>query len=273
MLGKNVKYSEVFKPGQLEFIPRKEQRDVNNVDASKFVGYDVWNCFEVSAMTTKGQPVNVLLKIVYPCDSPFMVESKSLKYTLVSTNMEQWGETRSQCVKKIIDVMKAHLEKGLKCKVEVFEYTPKGNINPFEDYYSLRQDYLDDLDFKTDVKLEKQRSVGTPLKFTTDILRSNCRQTNQPDWADVYILMKGEYAATFSSLVKYIASHRKIQHFHEEMCELMFKELYDFYKPEQLMVACLYTRRGGIDINPIRATDESLIPKSFKYNLLRTIRQ
>jgi 7-cyano-7-deazaguanine reductase len=55
-----------------------------------------------------------------------------------------------------------------------------------------------------------------------------------------------------ASLLQYIVSMRKENHFHEEVCECIFKRLNDLLKPHELMVACLYTRRGGIDINPVR---------------------
>ena len=44
---------------------------------------------------------------------------------------------------------------------------------------------------------------------------------------------------------------------------MVFKHLYDKCKPEELMVACLYTRRGGIDINPVRTTHDWNIPDGF----------
>jgi 7-cyano-7-deazaguanine reductase len=47
---------------------------------------------------------------------------------------------------------------------------------------------------------------------------------------------------------------RKENHFHEEICECIYKRLHDLLSPDDLFVACLYTRRGGIDINPARAS-------------------
>jgi 7-cyano-7-deazaguanine reductase len=52
---------------------------------------------------------------------------------------------------------------------------------------------------------------------------------------------------------------RKENHFHEEVCECIFKRFYDILKPRDLFVACLYTRRGGIDINPVRAMKQQTI--------------
>jgi 7-cyano-7-deazaguanine reductase len=52
---------------------------------------------------------------------------------------------------------------------------------------------------------------------------------------------------------------RKENHFHEEICECVYKRLYNLLGPDELMVACLYTRRGGIDINPVRASSPQLL--------------
>ena len=90
-------------------------------------------------------------------------------------------------------------------------------------------------------------------------LRSNCRVTNQPDWGDVFMYYKGTRSLTEESFLKYIVSMRKENHFHEEICELIYKRLYDILNPEELFVACLYTRRGGIDINPVRASNSKLL--------------
>ena len=86
------------------------------------------------------------------------------------------------------------------------------------------------------------------------VLRSNCRVTNQPDWGDIYISIKGNKTVTPESLLQYIVSMRRENHFHEEICECVYKRLHDLLEPDNLFVSCLYTRRGGIDINPARAS-------------------
>ena len=55
------------------------------------------------------------------------------------------------------------------------------------------------------------------------------------------------------SLLKYICSFRNENHFHEEICETIYSRLMEKFTPTLLVVKCLYTRRGGIDICPIRA--------------------
>jgi len=116
------------------------------------------------------------------------------------------------------------------------------------------------------------------IKVQSNLLRSNCRVTNQPDWGDVFIHIKPTAGVVpdLESLAKYIVSHRQVSHFHEEIVEMIFMHLMKAYSPEELMVCAMYTRRGGLDINPIRATHKHLIPAFFpdvKCRLEKTLRQ
>ena len=115
------------------------------------------------------------------------------------------------------------------------------------------------------------------IKYQSKSLRSNCRVTNQPDWGDIFIHIKGDRIPTPESLLQYIVSMRKENHFHEEICECVYKRLHDLCGPEELMVACLYTRRGGIDINPVRASSIQLLtqqPITDAFNMCdKTMRQ
>ncbi|NDB57755.1 hypothetical protein EB001_04855 [bacterium] len=99
----------------------------------------------------------------------------------------------------------------------------------------------------------------------SSVLRSNCRVTNQPDWGDVYIVVNSEKTVTPESLLQYIVSMRKENHFHEEITECIYKRLWDLLQPKELLVACLYTRRGGIDINPVRASHQGTVDKFAHY--------
>ena len=109
--------------------------------------------------------------------------------------------------------------------------------------------------------LEVSEEDDEDMWVWTPSLRSNCRVTNQPDWGDVYIYMKGASLPSDTSLLKYIVSMRKENHFHEEICETIYKRLHDALSPEELVVTCLYARRGGIDINPVRASNTALIAR------------
>ncbi len=81
---------------------------------------------------------------------------------------------------------------------------------------------------------------------------------------------------TDESLLKFIVSFRNEYHFHEEICEAIFTALDNKFHPDNLMVACNYTRRGGWDINPIRAKGWADIPAewtSLDKMLAKTIKQ
>jgi 7-cyano-7-deazaguanine reductase len=95
--------------------------------------------------------------------------------------------------------------------------------------------------------------------FHSGLLKSNCRVTSQPDWGDVYIYIKSNQEINKLSLLKYIVSFREECHFHEEICECIYKRLQTMFNPEELFVMCLYARRGGIDINPMRASNNTLL--------------
>ena len=279
-------YKDTYAPELLVQIPRYLNREAYELTGKEFVGVDTWNAYEVSAITTKGQPVAGMLKIVCPASSEFHVESKSIKLYLNSFNMTRIGDTAADCISGIEARVKRDLDELLGTDTTVSFYSSIEEATPitFEGYVDLAEaadlDQVDFTSFKSDAgQLETKfvAEVGTAeVRFKSNLLRSNCRVTNQPDWGDVYIRMEGTNIPSPESLAKYIVSHRTVSHFHEEICEMVFKHLTDAYKPEQLMVACLYTRRGGLDINPIRSTHQSYIPDFFtdpKYTIAKTLRQ
>ena len=275
-------YSDQYNPELLVKIPRYLNREGYGLTGKEFKGVDVWNAYEVSAITTKGQPVAGMLKIVCPSDSENHVESKSIKLYLNSFNMTKIGDTAADCISGIEARVKRDLDELLDTNTTVtffaseFETEPLSFSDEYQDIADIAK--LDDIDFtafKSDAD-QLETGEGDELKVRSNLLRSNCRVTNQPDWGDVFIYIKGEEVPSAESLAKYIVSHRTVSHFHEEICEMIFAHLTERFKPEQLMVSCLYTRRGGIDINPIRATHNMLIPEFFtnpNYTIRKTLRQ
>ena len=164
-----------------------------------------------------------------------------------------------------------HIDKGL-------EVAPiDGYFIPLEKYLDVDRIDFSQYDENPDILNVVEDTYGKPYRYSSHSLRSNCRVTNQPDWSDVFVHIKGDLTVTPESLLQYIVSMRKENHFHEEICECIYKRLYDLLDPEELMVTCLYTRRGGIDINPIRANKEELVYNQLftdVYNLPRkTMRQ
>ena len=279
-------YSDQYNPELLVKIPRSLNREGYGLTGKEFKGVDTWNAYEVSAITTKGQPVAGMLKIVCPSDSEYHVESKSIKLYLNSFNMTQIGDTAVDCITGIEARVKRDLDELLETNTTISFYASEfetENLSFSEDYKDLGDitdlDQIDFTAFKSDSSqliIEDSGEELNDIKFRSNLLRSNCRVTNQPDWGDVFIYMKGSKLPAADSLAKYIVSHRTVSHFHEEICEMIFAHLTERFEPEQLMVSCLYTRRGGIDINPIRATHSYLIPEFFTspdFTIRKTLRQ
>lgn len=276
-LGQTVSaYSDLYDKSLLVKVPRYMNREAYDINADDlpFVGVDVWNCYEVSAITKKGRPVTGVLKISCPADSEYHVESKSIKLYLNSLNMNPFGDNKRQCIAIIEDTVEKDLSELLECEVTCKLHTG-GWLDAdgsktwlgFNKFINIEEvvdfDNVEFTSFKSDASQLEGTTNDTECYYHSDMLRSNCRVTNQPDWGDIYIHMKGDEIVTAESLGKYIVSHRKVSHFHEEICEMVYKHLLDRFNPEELMVACLYTRRGGLDINPIRANKLELIDSRF----------
>ena len=279
-------YSDQYDPSLLVAIPRYLNREAYGIkeESLPFIGLDVWNAYEVSAITKKGLPVAGMLKIVCPADSPFHVESKSIKLYLNSFNMTAFGETAKECIEFIESQVSKDLTDLLQGKVtckfftsgdmheyEFVEFTPLGALVDLDaiEFTSFHSD-------ATQLKIWEVKENVVVKKIESDLLRSNCRVTNQPDWGDVFIHMEGKNIPDEASLAQYIVSHRQVSHFHEEICEMIFTHLTEAYQPQALMVACLYTRRGGLDINPIRSTHANMIPGWYKdpsKRMKKTLRQ
>lgn len=283
-------YRDTYDPSLLVEIPRYLNREAYGIDDNNlpFVGGDVWNAYEVSAITTKGLPVVGMLKIWYPADSKLHVESKSIKLYLNSFNMTPMGDTDHECIAILKDRVKKDLSDLLETKVQVEMFTTDYSPSySFKGYAPL--DALVDLNtieftsYHSDATQLEVEEVDDDfelgeIKVQSNLLRSNCRVTNQPDWGDVFIHIKPKAGVVpnLESLAKYIVSHRQVSHFHEEIVEMIFMHLMKAYSPEELMVCAMYTRRGGLDINPIRATHKHLIPAFFpdvNCRLEKTLRQ
>lgn len=283
-LGQISDYKDQYDPDLLVAEPRSNNRQHLGIkdDDLPFVGFDTWNAYEVSALTDNGLPVAGVAKIVYPCDSPSIVESKSIKLYFNSYNMYKCGATPSEVLtfisKRAAEDLSRLLETHVAVHVEQARAETTGAPIFIEDRYTTLESLLNSGDLtemkvdtyqETPELLEVNKPTGIGRQYNqfinhhSSLLKSNCRVTSQPDWGDVFISYKGDNIVTPESLLKYIISFRDECHFHEEICETIYVRLMDKLQPERLVVTCLYARRGGIDINPVRASDKSLINKEL----------
>ena len=261
-LGKKSQGSEKYNPLLLVAIPRCENRKQYNIDDNNlpFDGFDVWHAYEFSALTQNGVPVTRLLKLKYDCKSKFLVESKSLKLYLNSFNMSKFGATVNECLEICKNIIEKDLEEKLKTKIEAnFIENSAERKEIFKNFQNI-MNFVDEKTLKVEKFKEAPELLETKetdeeksyyLKF--DSLRSNCRVTHQPDFGDLFLYYKSKKHILEDSLVKYLSSFRSEFHFHEECCEMIYKRLYDLLdNDDELFVCALYTRRGGIDICPVR---------------------
>lgn len=261
-LGKKVSGSLSYDPSLLVVVPRSENRKQYNIkdDSLPFVGYDIWHAYEFSCLTDSGVPATRVLKIKYNCNNKYLIESKSLKLYLNSFNMSRFGKN----IEEALDISKKTIIEDLSKKLETdvsldFLDTNANQINIFKDYINLMnvvdETQLRISNFKETPELLKSSFKGfvQTHKIMFDSLRSNCRVTHQPDFGNVFICYESKKHINESSLVQYLTSFRSEYHFHEECCEMIFKRLTDILEnDDKLMVCALYTRRGGIDICPVR---------------------
>jgi 7-cyano-7-deazaguanine reductase len=282
-LGQTSEYKTTYDPSLLVREPRQSNRTHLGIKDNDlpFHGNDTWNAYEISALTNNGLPVVGIAKIVYPCDSEYIVESKSIKLYFNSFNMTKLGDTAEDVLDQIGKMAAGDLSALLETKVLVRVHSNAralGEINIFTakeewmhsenctpNYITLEDEYpVKDIKFsvytETPELLEEiEDAPSEEVYYHSALLKSNCRVTSQPDWGDVYIYIKGKNTVDPISLLQYIVSFRDECHFHEEICEAIYKRIMDTIGPDELSVRCLYARRGGIDINPERASHTKLL--------------
>ena len=280
-LGQSSQYKSTYDKGLLVREPRSNNREYLNIfdDALPFVGSDTWNAYECSFLLKNGRPVTGVVKCVYSCSSKYIVESKSIKLYFNSFNMTKMGDGNDEAVKNFEEISARDLSELLQTDVKVSfhsgvrvnkKFSSPDNEWDIEHY--LNVDLLEDsgsleyTQYTEDPSLLEavSRKREVEQKFYSGLLKSNCRVTSQPDWGDVFIHIKSKNAIDAHSILKYVISFRDECHFHEEICECIYKRLQDAFEPSELLVMCLYARRGGIDINPVRASSNDLIERFAK---------
>lgn len=270
-LGHRVEYPQHYAPEMLVGVPRQLNRTQYGLSPDKlpFVGTDSWHAYELSFLTLGGLPVEGILKLVYPASSPCLVESKSLKLYLNSFNMDRFGATPSEGVAEVQSIIQRDLSAVVGERVSVNIFSSMTHTLPFTfSGYSVleAQPWAARLQItaynEAPSLLEPGFRTGTTM-VASHLLRSNCKITHQPDWGSVYIRMVSDPLPTDESLLRYIISIRNENHFHEEICEMIYTRLWDIFHPQELVVTCVYTRRGGIDICPSRASRPDLLPRNL----------
>jgi len=252
-LGRKSEHDLTYNPDRLFPIARAAKRIEIGIQPDKppFKGFDCWNHYEVSWLNAKGKPIVARAEIVYDCNSPFLIESKSLKLYFNSLNY-----TKFNTVADVERLVKQDLENRVQADVFIKLYKlDDDHVVALQKFSGER---IDDLDVDCSVYLVEPNFLKTGDKLVeetlySDLLKSNCLVTNQPDWGSVQIVYKG-YEINREGLLKYLVSYRNHNEFHEQCIERIFIDIINYCTPQELTVYGRYTRRGGLDINPCRST-------------------
>lgn len=246
---------EVHQSDHLDSVPRSLSR--KHLPANLvFNGEDMWNAFEASFLLPNRKPVLLHLQVRYPASTPNIVESKSFKLFLNHFNFSVFEDIES-----FLEMLKQSLSSCVGGPIQIDYFLPEQS--PVAK--SLPGFALDDLNPEPypeapDASLLRKEQSTNQWTFHSHLLRSRCPVTGQPDWGAVIIEGRGDSAPMPASLLTYILSYRSHQGFHEACCEQIFADITQIFQPQELTVQCLYTRRGGLDINPLRTSKSQWSP-------------
>lgn len=251
-LGRETVYPGAYDPGLLFPIERAVNRQGLRLPGP-WHGADIWNAYEVSWLNHRGLPRAAVARFIVPADSPCLIESKSFKLYLNSLNEERYGDAAD-----VAALLRSDLGKAAGADVEVWLNDELGSLEAA--CRPLSGTCLDSLDVEID-RYEPdpgllRRARGDEIVTETlvsNLLKSNCPVTGQPDWGSVQIRYTGPRIDP-ASLLKYIVSFRRHTEFHEHCVERMYCDLWQAIEPQALFVMARYTRRGGLDINPWRSS-------------------
>jgi 7-cyano-7-deazaguanine reductase len=274
LLGKPAPYADHYDASLLFPISRQPKRvELGLRGAMPFFGADLWTAFELSWLTPRGKPQVAIAHVTVPCESPNIVESKSFKLYLNSftnTPFASADEVRDRIRADVSEV--AWRGAPSQSSVGVRILTPdQFDREPVHELDGLSLDRLDIActQYTPDPTLLTAAFDEKPVDevLTSNLLKSNCLVTGQPDWGSVQIRYSGPQIDQ-GGLLRYLVSFRNHNEFHEQCVERIFVDIQSRCKPVKLAVYARYTRRGGLDINPFRTSHPVAVPAN-----VRTARQ
>jgi len=260
-LGQATTYPDQYSPELLYAIARTEARVTLGLGSElPFHGTDIWNAWELTWLDPDGKPQVATASIRVPASSINIVESKSLKLYLGSFAMSRFASCR-----EVAAVMTKDLATCVGADADVAIYLPSSP--DAARVGRLPGDCIDDLRVACEryevspQLLMADATVRVAEDLYSDLLRSLCPVTGQPDIGSVMVSYRGPRIDR-ESLLAYIVSYRQHRDFHESCVERMFLDIRQRCGAERLTVYARYQRRGGIDINPFRSNFEATAPDS-----------
>lgn len=260
-LGKKMTYTSQYQRELLFPIPREVQRaEIGISNQLPFKGFDIWNAYELSWLNEKGKPIVALGEFRFPCESPNLIESKSFKLYLNSFNNTRFASTAAVGAILQCDLSEAS---GDDVDVDLIMVHDNHSIIPSFSGICLDQQDIECDTYLVDPSFLKTESDVTTETVYSDLLKSNCLVTGQPDWGSVLIDYTGP-KINHEGLLQYIVSFRDHHEFHEQCVERIFMDILRECRPEKLTVIARYTRRGGLDINPFRSTESNTLKQNTR---------
>ena len=273
-LGKPANYVDHYDASLLFPISRVPKREELGLQAAlPFFGADLWTAFELSWLTPRGKPQVAIAHITVPCETPNIVESKSFKLYLNSFSNSKFAsadEVRDRIRADISEAAwrGATSQSSVGVKLLLPEQFDREAVHEL-DGLSLDRLDIECTDYHPSSGLLTAAFEEKPVQetLTSNLLKSNCLVTGQPDWGSVQIRYAGPQIDQ-GGLLRYLVSFRNHNEFHEQCVERIFMDVWQRCKPVKLTVYARYTRRGGLDINPMRTSHPGALPPN-----VRTARQ
>ena len=274
-LGKPSTYADQYDPTLLFPIARAPKRaEIGIAAAPPFLGADLWTAFELSWLNLRGKPQVAIAHVTIPCETPNLIESKSFKLYLNSFNGTRMADASAVRERLRADLTEAVWRGAAAAgsSVGVRLLGPEQfDQEPVHELDGLSLDRLDVecTQYTPAPELLKVTPNEQPVSevLTSNLLKSNCLVTGQPDWGSVRISYTGD-AIDHEGLLRYLVSFRNHNEFHEQCVERIFMDIWTRCQPIKLAVYARYTRRGGLDINPFRTSHPQGVPAN-----VRTARQ
>ena len=273
-LGKASAYADQYDPSLLFPLPRADKRAELGLGGTlPFMGADLWTAYELSWLNLRGKPQVAIAHVTVPCETPNLIESKSFKLYLNSFNNTRFADVEAVKARLRADLSEAAWRGaeqpgtvGLQLRMpEQFDQEPIHEL----DGVNLDRLDVECTHYQPAPELLTAAFDEAPVTevLTSNLLKSNCLVTGQPDWGSVQIRYSGPQIDQ-AGLLQYLVSFRNHNEFHEQCVERIYTDVWARCKPIKLAVYARYTRRGGLDINPFRTSHPQPLPAN-----IRTARQ
>ena len=288
-LGKATSYCDQYAPDLLYPIARQLQRVELGITgpALPFTGADLWTGYELSWLNLRGKPQVALVQVAVPCETPCIVESKSFKLYLNSFSNSRFADADAVRQRIAADVgaavwskkeagaaaapatpttpaTRAPLAPSVHVQLILPEQFGQQRLHELQGLSLDRLD-IECSDYQPAPQWLRAQADEAPVTetLTSQLLRSNCPVTGQPDWGSIQIQYTGA-PIDQEGLLRYIVSFRNHNGFHEHCVERIFQDIWQRCQPMQLTVYARYTRRGGLDINPLRTNTPQALPTNWR---------